>query len=186
MVEAAGKGTMLTGESSKTCTSRGDTEMNQPCELEENLVRQLKGRHHDADTSGFGILDFASAFGSPLYALVYSKLFWPDFIHFEGMIFHSSIMENDEDRARVRAAPLRGESRLEVEQSFNSFDIPSDFFASGSATTTREEDIWLTRQLADMWRWRLKETFPERRFTVEVEEPADEEPTLRFWQQEGT
>jgi hypothetical protein len=158
--------------------------VNQRLEFNEDLLQHLKERHQDSDTSGFKILDFASAFGNALYALVYSKLFWPDFIEFEGMIFHSSRMEDDEYRTRVREALLKGESRLEVERSFNSFDIPSDFFASGYATTTPEEDIWLARQLAEMWRLRLTEAFPERRFTVEVEESADEEPTVRFWQQE--
>jgi hypothetical protein len=142
------------------------------------LVRHLKDFHRDADTSHFGVLDFASAFGSPLYALVYSKLFWPDFVEFEGMIFHASIMESEEDRVRVRKALSEGKTRQEVETSFNSFDIPSDFFASNRGSTTVAEQVLLANRMKDMWRLRLKELFPRRNITVEVTSSPNEEPTL--------
>ncbi|WP_158942890.1 hypothetical protein [Granulicella sp. S190] len=152
--------------------------MIQTFERDQDLVRHLKEYHNDADTRLFSVLDFASAFGSPLYALVYSKLFWPDFIELKGMIFHESIMESEEDRFRVEKALLAGQTRREIERSFNSFEIPSSFFSSNRGSTTLAEDVLLANRLGHMWRLRLLEVFPERTFTVDVECPVDEQPTI--------
>ncbi len=148
----------------------------------ESLVRHLGQVHGDVDTNRFGVLDFASAFGSPLEALVYSKLFWPDFLQFEGMIFLAAVLESDEDRSRVRAALSRGSSRCEVEQSFNRFEIPSDFFASHRVPTTDEENLCLAERMAETWRARLLQLFPDKQFTVAVEHELGEPPTLTISQ----
>ncbi len=144
---------------------------------DEHLVQHLKEVHRDADTTSFGVLDFASAFGSPLEALMYGKLFWPDFVEFEGMVFLETLLQSNEDRSRVLAA-LEKSSMAEVERSFNRFEMPTDFFASHRVPITDEENLNLTRKMAETWRARLAQAFPERQFTVEVEESPDASPTL--------
>jgi hypothetical protein len=150
----------------------------------ELLIEHLKEFHAKADTSNFDVLDFVSAFGNPLEVLAYSYLFWPDFIEFEGMIFHQSVIEDEEDRCRIRAALSEFPSRKEIEQSFNQFLVPEAFFAGGLSTTTDEENIWLAERIAEMWKARLAQLFPNKKCVVELQsaEETDEGPTLVVYQ----
>jgi hypothetical protein len=146
----------------------------------ELLIEHLKEFHAKADTSNFDVLDFVSAFGSPLEALAYSYLFWPDFMEFEGMIFHQSVIEDEEDRSQIRAALSEFPSRKEVEQSFNQFLIPDGFFANGLSTTNEEENAWLAERIADVWKVRLSQLFPNKKCVVEIQsaEETGEGPTI--------
>lgn len=130
------------------------------------------------------MLDFVSAFGSPLEALAYSYLFWPDFVEFDGMIFHHGCLEDEDDRCQIRAARSEFSSRKEVEKSFNQFLIPDSFFASGISTTTDEEDLFLAGRIAEMWRARLAQLFPNRNCVVEVQlsTETEEGPTIVVYQ----
>jgi hypothetical protein len=145
----------------------------------ELLIAHLKEFHAKADTSNFDVLDFVSAFGSPLEALAYSYLFWPDFIEFEGLIFHQSRIEDEEDRSEIRAALSEFPSRKEIEQSFNQFLVPEAFFASGLSTTD-DENIWLAERIAEMWKARLAQLFPNKKCVVEIQsaEETGEGPTI--------
>jgi hypothetical protein len=107
------------------------------------LIEHLKEVHARADTSNFNLLDFVSAFGNPLDALAYSKLFWPDFIEFEGMIFLKNNVEDDEDRSRIRAALSNFGTPREVEMSFNQFLIPEDCFSAHYSVANDEESLYL-------------------------------------------
>jgi hypothetical protein len=149
---------------------------------DHDLICHLKEVHREADTTNFNILDFVSAFGSPLDALVYSKLFWPDFIEYEGMIFMASILESADDRARVLEALSKGLSKSETEESFNNFDIPSAVFASHRAQITVSGYATLAERLAEMWRARLAQLFPDRVFDVTVIHPEDEQPNITICQ----
>jgi hypothetical protein len=148
------------------------------------LIDHLKEFHSKANTNNFNVLDFVSAFGNPLEALAYSYLFWPDFVEFEGMIFHQGSIEDDEDRSRIRAARSEFSSRKEVEQSFNQFVIPDSFFASKISTTTDDEDLFLAERIAEMWRARLAQLFPNKNCVVEVQLPPETEegPTIVVYQ----
>lgn len=148
------------------------------------LIDHLKEFHAKADTSNFNVLDFISAFGSPLYALAYSKLFWPDFVEFEGMIVFGGNVEDEEDRSRIRSALSQFPTRREVEQSFNQFMIPDIFFSAGLGTTTDEEDIYLAERIAEMWEARLARLFPHKKCVVELQLPDEtkEGPTIVVYQ----
>jgi hypothetical protein len=150
----------------------------------ELLIEHLKEFHAKAKTTNFDVLDFVSAFGNPLEALAYSYLFWPDFIEFEGMIFHQSCIQDEEDRAEIRAAVSEFPSRKEVEESFNQFLVPEAFFNSGLPTTTDEENIWLAERIAEVWRARLAKLYPSKKCVVEVQsaEETGEGPTLVVYQ----
>jgi hypothetical protein len=130
---------------------------------DELLIDHLKEFHAKADTTNFNVLDFVSAFGSPLEALAYSKLFWPDFVEFEDMIFHEGSIENEDDRSRIRVALSEFPTRREVEESFNQFLIPDDFFSAGLGTTTDEENIYLAERISEMWKARLAQLFPNKK-----------------------
>jgi hypothetical protein len=151
--------------------------------MRDNLISRLKDHHATADTSNFKILDFVSAFGSPLEALAYSYLFWPDFIEFEEMIFHEGVIEDEDDRSRIRAA-LPGRTAEEVEKSFNQFLIPDGLFSSGLSTTSDVENTFLAERLAEAWRARLAVLFPNKKCVVEVEleEENNEGPTIIVYQ----
>jgi len=151
---------------------------------DELLIDHLKEFHAKADTSNFNVLDFVSAFGSPLEALAYSYLFWPDFIEFEGMIFHQSCIEDEEDRSRIRVALSEFSTRKEVEQSFNQFMIPDAFFSAGLSTTTEEENVYLAERIAEMWEARLARLFPNKKCVVELQLPEEtkEGPTIVVYQ----
>jgi hypothetical protein len=148
------------------------------------LIDHLKEFHSKADTSNFNVLDFISAFGSPLYALAYSKLFWPDFIEFEEMIFLKEHVEDEEDRERIRAALSKFHTTKEVEQSFNQFMIPNIFFSAGLGTTTDEENWQLAERIAAMWKARLAQLFPNKKCVVELQSPEEinDEPTIVVYQ----
>ena len=47
----------------------------------------LSKKYSGHDTTNFGVSDFLAAFGSPVDALLYLRLFWPEFVCFEGMVF---------------------------------------------------------------------------------------------------
>jgi hypothetical protein len=150
----------------------------------ELLIEHLKEFHAKAKTTNFDVLDFVSAFGNPLEALAYSYLFWPDFMEFEGMIFHQSCIQDEEDRSRIRAAVSKFSSRKEIEESFNQFLVPEAFFNSGLPTTTDEENIWLAERIAEVWRARLAQLYPSKKCVVEVQsaEETGEGPTLVVYQ----
>jgi hypothetical protein len=151
---------------------------------DELLIDHLKEFHAKADTTNFNVLDFVSAFGNPLEALVYSKLFWPDFVEFEGMIFHEGSIEDDDDRSRIRVALSEFPTRREVEESFNQFLIPDDFFSAGLGATTDEENIYLAERIAEMWKARLAQLFPNKKCVVELQSPEETKlgPTIVVYQ----
>jgi hypothetical protein len=71
------------------------------------LLEILRRRHPDRDTTGFDLFDFIHAHGSPVDALLYSALFWPEFVEVDGAVLASDVIEGEADLARVRASVPR-------------------------------------------------------------------------------
>jgi hypothetical protein len=141
---------------------------------EKILIEHLRKVHSKHDTSNFNILDFMSAFGSPLDGLVYSRLFWPEFIEFKEMIFLKESIEDEDDKRKIAETFKRyGGDKTKTEQSFNLIEIPSGFFTRGLGDTTEEEDRWLAEKLAEMWLCRLQFLYPNRKFEVKVLNPEE-------------
>jgi hypothetical protein len=135
----------------------------------------------------FSPFDLLHAEGSPLMALFYARLFWPDFVELDGMVFLSEAVATDEARARVSAAVVREQDDLTaVERSFNLVEVPS-LFGRRMGETTDEEDEVLAHILAAMWKCRLSSCFPGRAFEVRVVSPAESggEVAVEFYQQRG-
>ena len=138
---------------------------------DDYLLKRLHQLYPDPDTTNFDVLDFVAAFGSPLEALMYSRLFWPEFVEIEGMVFLRETMEDEDDHERLADAFKRyGDDRTQTEKAFNLVEVPALLFSSYEAyrQTTEEEALWLARRLAEMWRACLHQKFPGRNFVVEV------------------
>lgn len=141
---------------------------------DRHLIRRLRELHPDLDTTNFDVLDFVAAFGSPLEALMYSRLFWPEFIEIEGMIFLKESMEYEDDRQRLADALERyGGNRTQTEQSFNLVEVPSTLFTRHKGDTTEVEDQWLAQRLVQMWLAGLRHSYPDRDLVVKVLDPED-------------
>jgi hypothetical protein len=139
---------------------------------DDRLLNSLRRIYTDLDTQNFDVLDFVAAFGSPLQALMYSRLFWPEFVEIDGMVFLKESMEYEDDRRRLaEALEHYGGNLTRTEQSFNLLEVPSSLFTRYEAldeTTEEEEDLWLAQRLAQMWRACLSHRYPGREFVVEV------------------
>ena len=155
--------------------------------FEDHLLRKLIDLSPDKDFTGFNVFDFIYSEGSPLEAITYSMLFWPDFVEIDGMVFLKWTFENQADFNRLQQALLKyGGDRQKTEESFNFFDV-SSLFGRRIGDTTDEEDSWLLERLAQMWHFRLHQLFPERTFSVQVlsAEQSGDEAGLVFFQQVG-
>ena len=100
------------------------------------------------------MLDFVAAFGSPLQALMYSGLFWPELVEIGGMVFLKESLEYEDDRRRLAEALAHyGGDLTQTEQAFNLVEVPSGLFTGYEARkqTTEEEDLWLAQRLAQVW-----------------------------------
>jgi len=135
--------------------------------IEQDLIKRLSSLYTEQDTTNFNVLDYVYAFGSPLQALMYSKLFWPEFIEIEDMVFLKDRMEDEDDRRAVLKVLEQHEgNRSKTEQAFNLFEIPQDMFGKKMGETTEEEDRYLAEILVEMWQCRLQMLFPNRSFKV--------------------
>jgi hypothetical protein len=138
---------------------------------EDALLRTLRRRYPDRDTTGFGLFDFVHALGSPVDALLYSALFWPELLEIDGAVLASDVIEDEADLAQVRAS-VRERGAVETEKRFNLREF-SDLFGSGLAEIDDDQSEVLLARLAEMWRCRLATRFPGRRFAVEVWSPDE-------------
>lgn len=141
-------------------------------ERDAALVDELRRKYAGRDTTNFGLLDFLSAFGSPVDAVMYLRLFWPQFVSFEGMVFRQEVLEDDEDRQRVLEALVRyADDKTLTEQSFNLVDVPCGVFSRHGPESSEDIDELLANSLVELWTHRLAAVFPGRRFIVETVPP---------------
>ena len=133
------------------------------------LVDELERKYAGHDTQNFYVWDFLAAFGSPVDAVMYLGLFWPNFVSFEGMVFREETLEDDEDRQQVRDALNRyAGGRTKTEQAFNLVEVPSGVFSSNAAESSDQTDEYLAGKLVELWSHRLAATFPSEEFVVKT------------------
>ena len=154
-------------------------------DVTNELIRHLRGSHQGANTQSFDLSDFAFAFGSPLDALMYAKMCWPNFVEFSGMIFHSDVFNSDDDRERAERMLTQVNSRTEVEKSFNQFEVPSSFFGKHAGDSSDTEDLYLAELIREMWQARVTMLFPKRNVKVICTAAEGEEPSLSVFQGEA-
>ncbi len=135
---------------------------------ESKLIQKYSELHPGRDRSNFIVTDLLHAEGSPLDALLYSYLFWPDFEEYEGMVFLRSSLEDEEDRAQVRETLHRyNGDRLATQQAHNFVDV-GDLFGARCGETEESEDVLLAARLMEMWSARLARLFPHRTFVFNL------------------
>ena len=144
---------------------------NEPRMTSEELVVELTRFHAGQNAKHFNTYDFISAFGSPLEAVMYSKLFWPDFIELEGMVIRSDVIDDESDRNRIiESLQLCNYEVQQLEYSVNRLDIPYGVFATRRAYECSEIVMKeMLKTLVEMWRARLSLLFQDRRFNVLLE-----------------
>lgn len=141
---------------------------------DEELLSRLRERYSGNNTKNYNVLDFIGGFGSPFEALIYSRLFWPEFIEIDGMVFLKETIESPDDRERLSAAFEKCDRNPRAtEKSFNLVEVPSTLFGPRVGETTEREDRLLAERLVEMWRARLETVFPGRPFIVRLVEPEE-------------
>jgi hypothetical protein len=131
--------------------------------------RQYRVKYDGADPVGFTALDFVGALGSVGNALLYSRLFWPEFIDIDGMVFLKDCVDDlggPEGIRKMRSDLGRGQS---LEKSINNFDVNLGF-PNHPEENAEGDDLLLANQLAKLWSLRLRQQYPHRSFQVEVNE----------------
>jgi hypothetical protein len=152
---------------------------------DERLVERLRALYPERDTTNWDWSDFMYAEGSPVLALWYSRLFWPEFVEVDGMVFLKESMEDEDDHRRLKEAIARyGGDRKQVEQAFNRVEVET-LFTPRADDASDEEYEALVRRIAEMWSSKLHQQFPDRRFAIEVdlEVPTTGELAVIFYQQ---
>ena len=145
--------------------------MNESESRESKLIQRLSEKFADDDTTAWDELDFLYAKGSALAALWYSRLFWPEFVEIDGMVFLTRSMSSADDRARLAdAVKTYGRDRRAIEQGFNSVEAAWLF---DTLDLDDGEYLWLLERLVEMWRCRLHALYPRRRFEVVLQDADD-------------
>jgi hypothetical protein len=144
------------------------------------LLLALQRKYPLPSASPFSALDFIHAVGSPLDALMYSRLLWPSFIEVEGMVFLSDAVEDVEDLARVKRvlAHYKGDKKS-TQLDMNRYEI-AEMFGRRTGDTTAQEDECLARIMATTWTAKLQTEFP-RRIQVKVEISDGAGAAIVFW-----
>jgi hypothetical protein len=148
------------------------------------LCQRLDVLFSSQDTYGFNCFDYAYAFGSLKGAMIYSKIFCPDFVLFRDMVFLANSIEDDEDISRVvELLDHVGEDRQEIEASFNITEICN---LVGQKDHNGDEviDVMLARILCETWGALLRTKFPERTFVVKIIPACEnsDETAVTFYQ----
>jgi|SRR5271156_404299 len=135
----------------------------------QDLLISLRHHFSSPDAETYDVLDFAFRYGSVLEALMFSRLFWPEFAEVEGMVLFKEVAEDPRQYERIRDYLERSDGdRTEVERSFNLKEVTTQLLGKDLKETTDEQIDLLEERLCEMWAARLSVLYPDRRFKVEV------------------
>jgi hypothetical protein len=158
---------------------------------DEDLLSSLRGHFSSGEAEGYDVLDFVYRYGSVLEALMFSRLFWPEFAEADGMVFFKEGVQDPKLRQRIRDYLERtGGDRAAVEQSFNLREVTIQLLGKDLKETTDEQIDWVEERLCEMWQARLSALYPDRRFKVELVNLDPDEPEgdtgITFYQIRGS
>jgi len=153
---------------------------------ERIVIEKLKGRDYEGGEN-FTLSDYAYRNGSPLDLIMYSKVLWPDFIEFEGMVFSKMMVEDEDDEQKVLDYLVKTKgNRHKVEQSFNFIEIPSMLFGKKAAIELADEEIsiMIAGLLCETWSLKLSKDYPNRKFVFRIldSEETGDELAIMFYQ----
>jgi hypothetical protein len=136
-----------------------------------DLVARVKPEA--ASIAGGDYLDLIWSVGSPIEALFYGQLFWPQFTVVHGCVFLDGTIKTPDDEERIAEFVRRnGGDHAMTEQALNSTTLVELFEAHASELD--DAGFWaLASILAKTWYAALAEAFPDASFVVEtVEDPG--------------
>ena len=124
-----------------------------------------RAAYDGASPENFNALDFVSALGSVSGALLYSRLFLPEFVEVDGMILLKESIEDAGGSEGAKDLYRQYGSKGKVEQALNAFYINLNF-PNHLNTNAPGDDRLLAEQLAVTWSLRLRQLYPDRAFIV--------------------
>lgn len=145
------------------------------------FARDYRAMYEGASPTDFTALDFVGALGSVSGALLYARLFLPEFVEVDGMVFLKETVAEAGGPEGIRRLRSEAADSHDVEKRLNSFHINLNF-PNRLKDNSEEDDRLLAEQLADMWGLRLQQLYPARRFEVRVVD-EDGEASVCFHQE---
>ncbi|MEW6499549.1 MAG: hypothetical protein AB1589_44860 [Cyanobacteriota bacterium] len=126
-------------------------------------IDQLKNfqRWKQANGDDFSLWDYLFRASRAEVAIVFTKLFWPDFVEHEGGIFLSEAFDSkiyEQWKAQL------GNDMPSIERVMNHQHI--DDILQGADKVGAENLLYLGQAIAQMWESRLKLLYPYQRFQV--------------------
>ncbi len=129
--------------------------------------------------------DYLYAAGNPRDALLYFRLFNPEFVEFDECVFFKELMVTEDDRRKYlqeKNNSYWGSPNVLIDL-YNRVEL-LHVFSSGIELEEGEEDV-LADALMEAWSASLHYQFPQRRFEVyKIDEP-DEELIVGFREERG-
>ena len=148
---------------------------------------------------GYGLWDYLEHNSNYDMASAFSKLFWPDFVEFEGCVFLAEAYRKWSQPVEDQRREARKDPRS-IEKLVNHLHMYDLFWTN---TTVLVEDPeggprigvdqvyslqlkeYLAQVLLVCWKHALQEKYPEREFEFSyATEPDEYGPTITFWQKE--
>jgi len=144
----------------------------------QRVTALLKVRYGPGNgTEPWDCADYLHAFGNVGDALLYSTLFVPEFIEVEGCILLKELGVQPEGGWTEVTAAIRRARETSTDalkryvDSSNWVEVPC--LAADASAASEEEIEVLAEVIAQAWRARLRDCFPDRRFTVRIFDPAE-------------
>jgi hypothetical protein len=154
--------------------------------MDDNLFRvrfegRYRAKYDGADPAGFTAFDFVGALGSIGNALLYSRLFFPEFIEVDGMVFVKDLADDCGGMDGIRKKRVDIGNDQSLEKSVNNFDVNLSL-PNHPDENADGDDLLLAGQLAKTWSLRLQQLYSHRKFHVEVNDDNGS-PCVSFFEE---
>ncbi|MEI9814646.1 MAG: hypothetical protein WDO18_19275 [Acidobacteriota bacterium] len=139
--------------------------------MDSSFKAQFDGHYrklYSTAPEAFTNLDFIGALGSVHDALLYSKLFVPDFIEIDDMVFLADVLTDSGGEPEVKRLLKDLRDPREVEATLNYFDLALNL-PNRLNEMVDGDDRLLAGQIATAWRSRLRDLYPTKTFFVNVD-----------------
>lgn len=139
----------------------------------DRILDALRRNFGQSGYENFAAHDFLHAEGSARKAILYSTLFFPEFVEVDGIVLLKMNVADQVNLERFRLMKsVEGKSQRELEQSFNFLEIAYCFGAGRNELAEADEEL-LADLVAESWKCRLKCDYSHRRFKVYVRGPGE-------------
>jgi len=119
---------------------------------------------------GISVELWINGLGNFEHAIAYGRLFWPDFVEYDGCIFLSQYFDIENYNNWMKST--KG-NKTAVEKVMNHRHIVDYFPNSPKPQPTKEQMVYFGNYLKELWDCKLKRDFPERNIVVEFFEGED-------------